>query len=143
MTKTWIGILAALGLVAGCAGLGPTAQETQAVRIEGTPGMAVIYLVRTDPDVTYLTTPVLVAERMIGSTHPGSYYRLEVPAGRHVFSGSGFDSGSLAVDVQADRVYFVQHTVTGHQRITNPHSFFRLIDEARAREAMARAEKLG
>ena len=141
--KTWKAIVAVLALLAGCASMGPSAQEAQAVRIEGTPGMAVIYLVRTDPDVSYLTAPVVLDDRMIGSTHAGTYYRLEVPAGRHVLSGYAQDAGSLALDLQANRIYFVQHTVSGSWRATSPHSFFRVIDETRGRAAMARAERLG
>ena len=144
MSKTLtIGMLALLALLAGCAGMGPSAQQTQAVQIEGTKGMAVIYLVRTAPDVSYLTTPVVLDDRMIGSTHAGTYFRLEVPAGRHVLSGYAQDAGALALDVQADRIYFVQHTVSGSWRVTSPHSFFRVIDETRGRAALVGAQRLG
>jgi hypothetical protein len=40
-------------------------------------------------------------------------------------------------------VYFVQHTVIGSWRVTSPHSFFRVIDEARARSILAGASKVG
>jgi len=39
--------------------------------------------------------------------------------------------------VQPDRIYFVQHTVSGSWRATNPHSFFSMMNEARARAALA------
>lgn len=142
MLKTWIGILAVLASLAACAPL-PTAPEAQAIRIEGTPGMAVIYLVRTRPDVSYLTAQVAVDDRMVGATFAGTYIRIEVPAGRRHLSGTGQDNGALKLDVQADRVYFVQHTVIGSWRTTNPHSFFRVIDEARARAAMVGASQAG
>src|SRR5688572_26693265 len=143
MLKTWIGTFALVCLLAGCASMGPSAQDTQAVRIEGTPGMAVIYLVRTHPDLSYLTTPVVLNDRMIGSTYAGTYYRLEVPTGRHLLSGYAQDAGAITLDVQADRVYFVQHTVSGSWRVTSPHSFFRVMDEARGRAALVGAQRLG
>ena len=143
MTRNWIGMLALLALLAGCASMGPSAQDTQAVRIEGTPGKAVIYLVRTHPDLSYLTAQVTIGDTLIGATFAGTYYRVEVPAGRHKLSGTGQDNGALTIDVQADRVYFVQHTVSGSWRATNPHSFFRMIDEPRARAAMVGSERKG
>ena len=142
MFRNWI-VALLLAALAGCASLGPSPAQTQAVRIEGTPGMAVIYLVRTDPDLSYLATPVVIGDRMIGSTYAGTYYRVEVPAGRHLITGYAGDNGSLTIDVQADRVYFVQHTVSGSVRVTSPSSFFRMIDESRARAAMVGAQRLG
>lgn len=140
MSKMLTALLLFVATLAGCAPLAPTAQ---AVKVEGTPGMAVIYLVRTDPDLSYLTAPVTLDDRLIGSTHAGTYYRLEVPAGRHRLSGYAGDNGALTLDVQADRIYFVQHTVSGSWRVTSPHSFFRVIDENRGRAALAGAQRLG
>jgi hypothetical protein len=143
MLNKWMGIFAVAGLLSGCAQFGPGATEREAVRIEGTPGAAVIYLVRTNPDVSYLTAPIVVNDRMAGATHAGTYMRLEVPAGRATISGYAGDNGAISLDVQAGRVYFVQHTVAGSWRVTNPHSFFRVIDEARARGALVGASRVG
>jgi hypothetical protein len=66
---------------------------------------------------------------------------MEVAPGRHRLAGYGSDNGAVTLDVQADRVYFVQHTVTGHWREGSAHSFFELIDEARARAALATTVK--
>jgi hypothetical protein len=129
--------------VTACAQFGPTQAERQAVRIEGTPGVAVVYLVRANPDASYLTAPIVVNDRMVGATHAGTYMRLEVPAGRVLISGYAGDNGAIAMDVQADRVYFVQHTVVGSWRVTSPHSFFRVIDEARARSVLTGASRIG
>ena len=142
MFKPLSGMLVVLALLTACAPLSPD-PAAQAVRIESTPGMAVIYLVRTVPDVSYLATPVVIDDRMIGSTFAGTYYRIEVPAGHHRLRGYAQDSGSLDLELQADRVYFVQHTVSGSWRATSPNSFFRLMDETNARAAMARASRLG
>ena len=143
MTKIRIGILAVFAFIAGCAGFGPSPQDTQAVRIEGTPGRAVVYIVRTYPDLSYLTAPVVVGDRMVGATYAGTYIRVELAPGRHVISGYAQDNGAITLDVQADRVYFVRHTVSGSWRATSPHSFFSIIDEARGRAAMARASRIG
>lgn len=141
MLKTSTGILALVALLSACATLSP--QQLAAVQIEGTPSKAVVYLVRTNPDLSYLTAPVVVNDQMIGSTYAGTYYRLELPPGRTVMRGYASDNGSIELDLQADRIYFVQHTVAGSWRVTNPESNFSMIDEKRARAAMVGAERNG
>ena len=143
MLKIWIGILSAIALLSGCAQMGPSQADTQSVRIEGTAGRAVVYIVRTYPDLSYLTAPVVADDRMAGATHAGTYIRVELAPGRRVISGYAQDNGAITLDVQADRIYFVRQTVSGSWRATNPHSFFSIIDEARARAAMARASRIG
>jgi len=141
MFKTWIGILAALALTAACAPL-PT-YAPQDARIEGTPGKAVIYLVRSRPDLGPLPAQVVINDNLIGSTHPGTYYRLEVPAGRQRITGYTQDTGAITLDTQAGGVYFVQHRVSGTWRSPTPHSFFSVINEAQARAVMARGARAG
>lgn len=140
MFKTWIGILAALILTAACA---PLHQPYDTQPITKTPGKAVIYVVRSNPDLGPLPAQVTLDGELIGSTHPGTYYRLEVPAGRHRLGGYGQDTGAMTIDVQSDRIYFVQHKVSGTFRSPTPHSFFSSIDEAQARAAMSRSWKAG
>jgi hypothetical protein len=140
--KARIALLAALVVIAACAPL-PTA-DPQAVRIEGTPGMSVIYLVRTNPDLSYVPAQIALDDRMLGVTYAGTYFRLEVPAGRHRISGFGVDGGTITIDTQADRIYFIRQTVAGSWRSpTSLSSFYSVIDEARARAAMAGASRAG
>ena len=142
--KTWIGTIAVLALLAGCASMGPSAQQTQAVRIEGTPGMAVIYIVRTNPDISYVPAQIALDDRLLGTTYAGTYFRVEVPAGRHRISGYGVDGGHISIDAQADRIYFVHQSVAGnHRSPTSLSSAYRLIDESRARAAMVGASRAG
>jgi hypothetical protein len=139
MTKIWIGIIAAVAALAGCAPMATAPGSAAAPSIQGTPGKAVIYIVRTRPDTSYLTGALTLNGDPIGATHAGTYMRLEVAPGRHRLSGYAGDNGAITLDTQADRVYFVQHSVSGSWRAQSPHSFFTIIDEARARAAMAGA----
>lgn len=141
MLKTWIGIFAALALTAACA---PFPQgDPQAVSIQSSPGKAVIYVIRSNPDLGPLPSQIMLNDQLLGSTHPGTYYRLEVPSGRHRLTGYTQDTGAITIEVQADRVYFVQQRVSGTFRSPTPHSFFSVINEAQARAAMARASRAG
>ena len=138
MRQNWIGILAVAVLVAACAIPAP---DPRRVQIENTPGSAVIYLVRSKPDLGTLPAQVVIGDRLVGTTYPGTYYRVEVPAGRHRLAGTGVDTGALTLDTRAGGVYFVQQRVTGDWRAVSPHSFFSVIDEPRARAVMAYAER--
>ena len=146
MLKTWISLIAAAGsllTLAACAPMSPAPSSAAAPAIQGSPGKAVIYLVRTRPDASYLTGAVTLNGDMIGATYAGTYMRLEVPPGRHRLGGYGHDTGAINLDVQSDRVYFVQHSVSGSWRAQSGHSFFTVIDENRARAAMAGASRAG
>jgi hypothetical protein len=143
MFKSLTAVLVAIVSLAACA-IGPTAQQTQAVRIEGAPGVGVVYLVRSNPDLSYLPATVTVDGRLIGTTYAGTYIRMQLPAGRHRLSGYAVDSGAINLDVQPDRVYFVHQTVAGSWRSpSSMTSFFRLIDEQRARGMMVGATAAG
>jgi hypothetical protein len=136
MTKFLFGLFAVLALL-GCASMstGPQAGGP-APQIVSTPGKAVVYIVRTRPDTSYLTGTLVVDERVVGSTYAGTYMRLELTPGRHRISGYGQDSGAITIDVQSDQIYFVQHSVSGSWRAQSPHSFFTVLSEARGRAAL-------
>lgn len=135
----------ALGLaLAGCASFYPSPQAMQAVSIQGTPGKAVIYLVRGDPDLSIVAAQIALDGELLGTSYAGTYFRVEVPAGRHRFSGYGVDGGNITLDVQADRVYFVQQYVAGIRRSpTSLTSSYKVIDETKARATMVGASRAG
>ena len=140
MSKILLALFAALALFAGCTSLsvgphagGPTPQ------IVGAPGKAVLYIVRTRPDTSNLTGTLVVDGEVVGSTHAGTYMRLELSPGRHRISGYGHDNGAIALDLRPDSIYFVQHSVSGSWREQSPHSFFTVLTEQRGRAAMAGA----
>ena len=70
MLKNWIGILAVAALVAACAT--PPQPDPSAVRIEGTPGSAVIYIIRPRLGIGPLPAQLVVNEQLVGTTYPGS-----------------------------------------------------------------------
>ena len=139
MLKTWIGIIVALAALAGCAQTASAPGQAAAPAVQAAPGKAVIYLVRTRPDASYLTAPLTLDEQSIGATFAGTHMRLEVTPGTHRISGHFQDTGAITLNVAADQVYFVQHSVSGSWRATSPQSFFTVLDDSRGRAALARA----
>lgn len=139
MNVTCIATCVLTAALVACTPLPPTPQDIQAKRFEITPGKAVVYLVRTYPDLSDLPATVLLDDQQIGATYAGTYFRLEVPPGRHEIRGYAADNGSIKIDVEADRIYFIRHSVAGDWRATNPYSVFELMDHASGRAAVTRA----
>ena len=66
---------------------------------------------------------------MMGATYQGTYFRWELPPGRHRIAGYASDTGVITVDLQPGRTYFMQHVVLGGGRVTTPNSRFWMINE--------------
>jgi Protein of unknown function (DUF2846) len=134
-------MLLALVLTA-CAPLPPTPQDIEAKRFEPVAGKAVIYLFRDYQDFTDEVSTVMLDDQMMGSTYRGTYFRWVVEPGRHQIRGYAGDNGSITVDVAADRMYFIQQSVS---RMFHgfAQSFFRPVPETYGRAAVMRGELVG
>lgn len=118
--------LTAILLLAGCAAqLPPMPEDAVAKRFEPLPDKAVIYLARHAVEPTFVAT-VALDDQMIGSTYRGTYIRIEVPPGRHHLRGIAGDSGSIKLDTEPGKIYFVQHTAYGYRSFAR--SSFDLVD---------------
>jgi hypothetical protein len=137
--RLWI--VLSLIFVAGCVGLPPQPADIAAKRFEAMPGQAVVYLFRDSPDFSPegSAQTVQVDDRMIGSTYPGTYFRLELPPGRHRISGYGADGANILVDVSAGNIYFVQQQVVGGVRAQR-YSRFRTVGPDFGRPAVQRSQ---
>lgn len=138
--KTCIGILLAAAITA-CAQL--PAPPVNSQMFESVPGKAVVFLVRTLPDIGELPATLWLDDAVIGSTHPGTYFRWELAPGAHRINGYGVDTGSIRLDLQPGRVYFIRHSVVGTFRAPSPHSVFQILNDAQGRDFVARATRSG
>src|SRR5690349_6639231 len=73
--------------LAGCAPLPPSPQDIEAKRFEAVAGKAVVYVVRQYPDISRDVATLMLDDRMMGSTYPGTYFRWVLDPGRHVIRG--------------------------------------------------------
>lgn len=128
-------------LLAGCAQLPPTPQDIQAKKFENLPERAVIYLVRGDPDFNRVPATVWLGETSTITTYPGTYYRWEVSPGRHRIAGFGVDNGSITLQVEAGKIYYVQHNT--RPWIDYAMSYFQLVSEPQGRSLVMRGELIG
>ena len=129
-------------VLAGCAPLPPSPADLEAKRFEPVPGKAVIYVVRSDPDISREVSTLMLDDNMMGSTYPGTYFRWVVEPGRHQIRGYAGDAGTFTIDAAPDRMYFIQQSVsklfTGFAQ-----SFFRPIPEPHGRAVVLRGELAG
>jgi hypothetical protein len=128
-------------LLAGCAPLPPTPQDIQAKKFETVPEKAVIYLVRDSPDFNGVPATVTLGETGMVTTYPGTYYRWETAPGRHEIAGFGVDNGTITLQVEAGKIYFVQQRLTPW--LTYALSYFQPIPEPQGRAIALRGELLG
>jgi len=124
--------------LAGCQQLPLTPQDIQARKFEAVPGMAVIYLVRDNPDFTRMQSMIYLGDRTILKTYPGTYYRWEVPPGEHRIQGASADTGRIALVAEAGKLYFVQQRVTQFL-LGSPNSYFQVVPEPAGRAAVSRS----
>ena len=123
----------------GCAGvqIPLTPQEIADRKMEPVPGKAVIYVVQAPlgdygaglrfDDGTEITT------------WPGTYYRWVTTPGTHtIVSAEGNLSARITLNVEAGKVYSVQHSVSGIRGSTTDASLSRISDGA-GHELMASA----
>jgi hypothetical protein len=137
MWKTFTAIL----LLAGCAQLPPSAQDIQAKRFEPVPGKAVIYIVR-DSVGAQIDQSLWLDDAVMITTHTGTYYRWEVAPGAHRITGGGESTAAVTLNVEAGKLYFVQHIVNGVQWITAYQTGLRLLDDQTGRARVAQASLL-
>ena len=128
--------------IAACAPLPPSPQDLEAKRFEAVSGKAVIYVVRHYPDISREVATLMLDDRMMGSTYPGTYFRWVVEPGRHVIRGYAADAGGITLDVQPGRIYFIAQSVS---EFFNgfAQSFFRVIPEPYGRAEVLRSQLVG
>lgn len=130
-------------MVAGCVQLPPTPQDIQAKKFERVEDKAVIYLVRDYPDFNESPATVSLDGSSLVTTYPGTYYRWEVAPGTHRIAGYAADSGSITVQTQPGKIYFVQQRVTPltvFPALAQPQSHFYPIPEGNGRAVVMRGQ---
>ena len=132
-------LIAAL-LLAGCAQLPPSAEDTQAKKFQATPDKAVIYVVRTPMD-SWEPSSLSLGNAQI-TTHRGTYYRWEVAPGTHRVASFGFGTASVTLTTASGKIYFLEHTVLGHWRSGPQLTRLQRISDQTGRALVAQAEML-
>lgn len=122
--------LTVMMLIAGCTSTpeATPARDALAKEFLTHPNASTIYVYRSEFD-HYSTDSVLYLDgRVIGTTVPGAYFRLDTTPGRHVLHGTGIDLGKITLETRAGEIYFVSVNINGG------HSNFEVVPGAQGRE---------
>jgi hypothetical protein len=125
-----VAALVAVMLIAACTSTPEATPERDALAKEFLthPNASTIYVYRSEFN-HYDTDSVLYLDgRVIGTTVPGAYFRLDTTPGRHVLHGTGIDLGNFTLETRAGEIYFVSVNINGG------HSNFEVVPEAQGRE---------
>ena len=102
---------------AGCTSTPQASPERDAAakRFETRPSSAAVYVYRNEPGTALEPdeTVLYVNDRLIGTTVPGSYFRIDMRAGVHLLQGYPPDTGRLKLDVRNGEIYFISLKTAG------------------------------
>jgi hypothetical protein len=116
---SWVAALTLALAVAGCASTpeAPRELDAAAKSFDTHPGAASVYVYRSPVNENWDDNVLYIDGRLIGSTVPGTYFRVNLTPGRHTLHGTGVDLGTLTIDTRPGALYFVELTVlAGHSR---------------------------
>jgi len=133
MRSLLIGLILVL---AGCQQIPLTPEDIQARKFEPVPDKAVIYVVRDNPDFSGIQAQIDLDNNVKLMTYEGTYYRWEVAPGTHKVQGFGGDMGSISVQTERGKIYFVQVRVAGRFQA---ESSFQVVTDAEGRAAVLRS----
>jgi hypothetical protein len=88
------------------------------------PDASTIYVYRSRFNYYDADSVLYIDGRLVGSTLPGAYFRIDAVPGHHVLHGNGIDLGEIALDTRPGQIYIVALEVLAG------HSQFRVLPEA-------------
>jgi hypothetical protein len=115
------GITALVALLGACAATPQASAErdAEAKQFFTHPSAATIYVYRSPFNRIDSDSVLYIDGRLIGSTLPGTYFRMDTVPGRHVLHGIALDAGQLEMEVRPGQTYFVAlDVIAGHSRFT-------------------------
>ena len=127
----WALLLGVL-LAAGCTSTPQATAESDALAKEFRthPSASMIYVYRNEFNYFDTDTILYVDGRVVGTTVPGMYFRIETAPGRHVLHGTGVDLGEITLETRPGELYIVELNVIG------ANSNFRLVSDEAGRERL-------
>lgn len=115
-------------MIAACAQIPESPQEIEAEKFKPVPGKAVVYIAQ-NPFGEY-SAGLICDDGTQFTTFPGTFYRWVATPGTHTIKSSeGNLNASITLQVEAGKIYFVQHYVTGIRGSTTDSSLQKIDDK--------------
>src|SRR4051812_44464695 len=102
-------VAAGMLALAGCTSTpeAPPPRDAVAKEFYTHPAASTIYVYRSQFNNLDFDSVLFLNGRLIGSTLPGTYFRLDVTPGHNVLHGTGIDIGQIELDTRSGELYFV------------------------------------
>ncbi|RZI82971.1 MAG: DUF2846 domain-containing protein [Rubrivivax sp.] len=99
-------------LMVGCASINsaPASVDAESKQFKTKPTVSQVYVYRNETMGAALSMPVTVDGKLAGNTGPHSFFKFDLPAGKHTFTSQGTES-KLDVVTEAGKLYFVWQEV--------------------------------
>ena len=90
-------------------------QDAAAKAFETHPDASTIYVYRSPFNYYDADSVLYINGRLLGSTLPGAYFRIDAVPARHVLHGNGIDIGKITLETRPGEIYFVSlEVIAGH-----------------------------
>ena len=101
-------------LAAACVQIPPSPQEIQDKQFEPVPGKAVVYVVQNPFGAYDYAAGLTFDDGTEITTYPSTFFRWVTTPGTHTIeSTEGNLNASIKLQVEAGKIYYVEHSVTG------------------------------
>ena len=101
-------------LAAACAQIPPSPQEIQDKQFEPVPGKAVVYVVQNPFGAYDYAAGLTFDDGTEITTYPSTFFRWVTTPGTHTIeSTEGNLNATIKLQVEAGKIYYVEHSVTG------------------------------
>ena len=103
-------------VLGGCASVPQASSDSdaEAKQFITHPGFATLYVYRDEfpvADHDLEESVLYVDNRLVGSTLPGTYFRVDVQPGNHLLHGYSYDHGTLTINTPSGEITFVSLNV--------------------------------
>ena len=119
----------------GCASVqkAPATEDAAAKKFMANPAMSQIYVYRNETLGAALSMPVTLNGKLVGTTGPKSFLKLEVPAGEHVLTSQG-NKSELKLTTEKGKIYYVWQEVK--MGMMSGGSKLQLVDESKGQKGV-------
>ena len=106
------GAVCTLALTTGCASVQKASppDDTAAKTFKSNPDYSQVYVYRNETLGAALSMPVTVNGKLAGNTGPKSYFKFNLPAGKHAFTSQG-NKSTLNLTTENGKIYYIWQEV--------------------------------
>jgi hypothetical protein len=104
--------LLSISFMSGCASVNkaPAGLDAEAKKFQPNPSTSQVYVYRHEVLGAALSMPVTVDGKLAGKTGSKSYFKFDLPAGKHTITSQG-DKSSIDVETKLGEIYFIWQEV--------------------------------